>query len=170
MSKMSRNVGIAAVAFTWSVLLAVPALAAYKILIGVQTNFPQDDDLSGAFLQLDGSGNDSLTFSTGAKAKTKIYINYKARCGVQGPDTGSRVAVVIYVDGVAVSPGGTEIADSMCTVGEVFSGAATHMAGNNQQAFTTVGPGTHTVQVRVFLLNGATSWSLGLTTLLVASY
>jgi hypothetical protein len=170
MSKMSRKVGIAAAVFTWSVLLAVPAMAAYKILIGVQTNFTQNDDLSGAFLELDSSGHTSLTFSTGTKAKTKIYINYKARCGVSGASTGSRVAVVIYVDGVAVSPGGTDVADSMCTVGEVFGGAATHFAGNNQQAFTTVGPGTHTVQIRAFLLGDATSWNVGLSTLLVASY
>ncbi len=170
MNKISRKAGMAAVAFTLSVLLAVPAMAAYKILIGVQTNFPQFDDLSGAFLELDSSRRTSLTFSTGTKASTKIYINFKARCGVSGPTTSSFVSVVIYVDGVAVSPGGTDIADFMCSERDGVSGTATLFSDNNQQAFTTVGPGTHTVQVRAFLVNDATSWHLGLTTLLVASY
>jgi hypothetical protein len=170
MNKISRQVGMAAVAFTVSVLLAVPAMAAYKILIGVQTNHIQADDLSGAFLELDPSGRTSLTFSTGTKANTKIYINFKARCGVNGPNNSSRVSVVIYVDGVAVSPGGTDTADFMCTERDSVFGTETLFSDNNQQAFTTVGPGTHTVQVRAFLVNDATSWNLGLTTLLVASY
>ena len=170
MSKISSKVGVAAVAFTWSVLLTVPAIAAYKILIGVQTNYVQNDDLSGAFLELDNSRRTSLSFSTGTKASTKIYINYKARCGVSGPSTSSRVSVVIYVDGVAVSPGGTETADIMCSARDGVSGSGTLFSDNNQQAFTTVGPGTHSVRVRAFLVNDATDWSLGLTTLLVASY
>ena len=170
MIKISRKVGMAAVAFTLSVLLAVPAMAAYKILIGVQTNYTQNDDLSGAFLELDSSRRTSLTFSTGTKASTKIYINFKARCGVNGTSTSSFVSVVIYVDGVAVSPGGTDTADFMCSTRDGLSGTATLFSDNNQQAFTTVGPGTHTVQVRAFLVNDATAWILGLTTLLVASY
>ena len=77
--------------------------------------------------------------------------------------------MVIFVDGVAVSPGGTDIPDFMCSE-RGGSGTATLFSDNNQQAFTTVGPGTHTVQVRAFLVNDATSWHVGFTTLLVASY
>jgi hypothetical protein len=170
MSKTSRKIGMAAVAFTWSVLVAVPALAAYKILIGVQTNYPQNANVSGAFLELDNNHRTSLTFSTGTKASTKIYINYKARCGVSGSSENSYVSVVIYVDGVAVSPGGTDFADLMCSERDSVPSSATLYSDNNQQAFTTVGPGTHTVQVRAFLVNDAIFWHLGLTTLLVASY
>jgi hypothetical protein len=73
------------------------------------------------------------------------------------------VAVTVFIDGIEGNPkNGTDFA--LCTAD---STSTFEWVGAVRQSSLKVGPGTHKLQIRVDLLNGATAWWLGDTSLIV---
>jgi hypothetical protein len=69
----------------------------------------------------------------------------------------------VLVDGIEANPkNGTDFA--LCSAASTTTFA---WVGAVRQSVTRVTAGTHTVQIRVDLLNGATNWWLGDTSLVV---
>jgi hypothetical protein len=113
------------------------------------------------FKALTQGGATAVSFSTTA-ASTLIKITYNAECGVLGPPQ-AWVAVTVLVDGVEASPqNGTDFA--LCSAD---SATTWEWVGAVRQSVIRVAAGRHSLRIRVDLLNGATRWWLGDTSLVV---
>lgn len=112
-----------------------------------------------------GGGKTSLTFNTSAP-NSLVKVTYNAECGVLGPPQ-SWLSVTLLVDGVQMNPAsGTVFA--FCT--SLPNGADFQWTGATRQSLKTIpAAGTHTVQVLVDLNNGANTWWLGDTSIVVES-
>jgi hypothetical protein len=148
-----------------AVLVAVAAMgstASAETLKAYATRVANDSDVTThIFKALDDGGATSLSFST-TGANRLVKITYNAECGVLGtPD--AWVSVTILVDGIEANPkNGTDFALCTATSTTDFS-----WMGAVRQSLITVPAGSHNVQVLVDLLNGATQWWLGDTSLVV---
>ena len=97
------------------------------------------------YLRLDDAGATSLTFTT--PTTQTVAITYSTDCKVA--TAGNVVAVVIYVDGVAIAGTGASSAGShLCASDIITAGSRT--------GFITVGPGTHTLQITGQVLGSGT--------------
>ncbi len=147
-------------------LAVVVAIAACQItasastirLITTRTN--NDTDVTtGVLKALTQSGATSVPFSTTATSSL-VKITFNAECGVLGPPQ-AWVAVTIFVDGIEANPkNNTDFA--LCTA---QSTTAFQWVGAVRQSQIHVAAGKHVVTVRIDLLNGATQWWLGDTSL-----
>jgi len=114
-----------------------------------------NDSTTGVFKALNQAGATTVTFPTTA-TRSFVRIIFNAECGVLGPPQ-AWVAVTVLVDGIEANPkNGTDFA--LCTAN---STTTYQWVGAVRQSYTVVGPGTHTVRIRIDLLNGATRWWLG---------
>jgi hypothetical protein len=109
------------------------------------------------FVDLDNSSHNSLAFSTSLSNRL-IKITYNAECAVLGPPE-SWLSVTILVDGVQANPAsGTFF--GFCT--SLPNGTDYQWTGATRQSLIRVpNIGTHIVQVLVDINNGATTWWLG---------
>ncbi len=117
------------------------------------------------FVDLDNSSHNSLAFST-VQSNRVIKITYNAECAVLGPPE-SWLSVTILVDGVQANPAsGTSF--GFCT--SLPNGADYQWTGATRQSLIRVpNIGTHIVQVLVDINNGATTWWLGDSSIVVES-
>jgi len=147
---------------TLLVAVAFAATASAATIRATATRRNNDNDsTTGIFKVLNESGATAVSFSTTA-ANSFVRITYNAECGVLGTPQ-AWVSVTVLVDGIEARPqNGTDFA--LCSAN---STTAWQWVGAVRQSFTNVGPGKHSVQIRVDLLNGATRWWLGDTSLAV---
>lgn len=111
-----------------------------------------------------GNGKTSLSFNTSA-ANSLIKVTYNAECAVLGPPE-SWLSVTILIDGVQMNPAsGTFF--GFCT--SLPNGTDFQWTGATRVSQKTVSAGTHVVQVLVDLNNGANTWWLGDTSIVVES-
>ena len=112
-----------------------------------------------------GNGKTSLSFNTSV-ANSLIKVTYNAECAVLGPPQ-SWLSVTILIDGVQMNPAsGTSF--GFCT--SLPNGTDFQWTGATRVSLRTVPTtGTHVVQVLVDLNNGATTWWLGDTSIVVES-
>jgi hypothetical protein len=142
-------------------LLVVVAFTATASTIKSTATRKSNDNATttGVFKALTDSGATAIFFSTTA-ANSFVRITFNAECGVLGPPQ-AWVSVTVLVDGIEARPqNNTDFA--LCTAN---STTTYQWVGAVRQSFINVGPGTHKVQIRVDLLNGATRWWLGDTSL-----
>ena len=146
--------------FVAVIAFAVTA-AAETIKLSATRTINDNATTTGIFKALTQAGSTSVSFSTTA-ASTFVKITYNAECGVLGPPQ-AWVAVTVFVDGVEANPrNGTDFA--MCSAN---SATTWEWVGAVRQSTIRVAAGTHRLQIRVDLLNGATRWWLGDTSLVV---
>ena len=112
-----------------------------------------------------GNGKTSLSFNTSAP-NSLIKVTYNAECAVLGPPQ-SWLSVTILIDGVEMNPAsGTSF--GFCT--SLPNGTDFQWTGATRVSLKTVPTaGTHVVRVLVDLNNGATTWWLGDTSIVVES-
>ena len=144
------------------VTLLVTVAASAETIKRTATRTQNDNNsTTGVFKALTQGGATSVSFSTAA-ASTLIKLTYNAECGVLGTPQ-SWLAVTVLVDGVEANPkNNTDFA--FCTA---ISTTAYLWVGAVRQSTIKVAAGTHTVQIRVDLVSGATHWWLGDTSLVV---
>jgi hypothetical protein len=152
-------------AFLTSLLASVVAFqaaaSAETIKLIVTRTQNDTNTTTGIFKALTQGGATSVSFNTTA-ASTVVKLTYNAECGVLGPAQ-AWVAVTVFVDGVEANPkNNTDFA--MCSAA---SATTYEWVGAVRQSFVRVGAGAHRVQIRVDLLNGATKWWLGDTSLVI---
>jgi len=128
----------------------------------VATRIANDTNTTtGVLKALNDGGATSVYFNTTA-ASSLVKVTFNAECGVLGTSQ-AWVAVTIFVDGVEANPkNNTDFA--LCTA---QSTTDFQWVGAVRQSTIRVAAGTHKVTVRVDLLNGATQWWLGDTSLAV---
>jgi hypothetical protein len=147
----------------WSVALVVLATftvlistASAEVLKAFATRSGNQTGNGPALVALNNGGATGLAFSTPGPSKL-IKITYNAECASLGP-AGGWVSVTIFVDGVQANPAsGTAFA--LCT--QPVSGAFVWTGAVRQSLITVPVAGGHLVQVRVDINNGATTWWLG---------
>ncbi len=111
---------------------------------------------TNVFKPLNDAGSTALPFKT-TVANDPIRVIFNAECGVLGPSE-AWVSVTILIDGVEANPpDSTDFAFCSATSQSSFT-----WVGATRQSFAKVATaGLHYVQVKVNLVNGATSWWLG---------
>jgi len=140
---MQRKFAIAATAL--ALLLAGVGAQADVLATSTRQTFPTSATTALNYLPLDDAGNTILNFST-ATTQT-VLVTYSTDCTVN--TSGSALAIVIYVDGVAIAGTGAGSAGSqMCMTNNVEAASRT--------GFITVGPGAHTVQITGQVLGSGT--------------
>lgn len=134
-----------AVAFTLALLLAGADAQAGVLATSTRQTFPTSVNTTLNNLPLDDSGATSLAFST--TATQTILVTYSTDCTVN--TAGSALAVIIYVDGVAIAGTGALSAGSQLCMNSNIEAAS-------RTGFITVGPGAHTVQITGQILGSGT--------------
>jgi hypothetical protein len=151
--------------FVAAVLLVVAtgAGASAETIAATATRIANDNGTNTHFFkELTDAGATAVFFVTTVR-NSQVKVTYNAECAVKGPSQ-AWISVTILVDGVQANPkNGTDF--GFCTA---LSTTAWQWVGAVRQSFITVpATGTHHVQVLVDLLNGATNWWLGDTSLAV---
>jgi hypothetical protein len=143
-------------------IIAFQAIASASTIRTVVTRTQNDTaTTTGIFKALTQGGATSVTFST-TVASSLVKLTYNAECGVLGTPQ-AWVAVTIFVDGIEANPkNNTDFA--MCSADNTTT---FEWVGAVRQSTIRVAAGTHKVQIRVDLLNGATQWWLGDTSLAI---
>jgi hypothetical protein len=116
-----------------------------------------------ALLPLNGSNATAINFDIPGKKSERIAITYTAHCGVEGPVLGF-VDIDIEVDDVEIPP--TNV------TGDIFCSADATSAIDSWVHASIIGiktlePGQHKVEVYATATQGALSWQLGSSTLLI---
>ncbi len=138
----------------------ITASASTIKVIATRTN-NDTNTTTGVLKVLTQGGATSVNFNTTASSSL-VKITFNAECGVLGTPQ-AWVAVTIFVDGIEANPkNNTDFA--LCSAN---STSTFEWVGAVRQSTIRVGAGTHAVTVRIDLLNGATQWWLGDTSLAV---
>ena len=112
---------------------------------------------------LNGASATSVSFNVSGNNNKKIAITYSATCAAGGSASGF-IDIDIEVDGNEISPTDTS-GETFCQ-GDSTAGADTFVRATII-GVKTLTPGQHTVEVFAEPLGGATSWQVGLSTLLI---
>ena len=111
---------------------------------------------------LNGASATSVSFNVAGSSNKRIAITYSATCAAGGSASGF-IDIDIEVDGNEISPTDTS-GETFCQ-GDATAGADTFVRATII-GVKTLAPGQHTVEVFAEPLGGASSWQVGLSTLL----
>ena len=160
-----RNASLKRVGLFLAVVVSIAACqiaASASTIKVIATRVANDTNTTtGVLKALNDGGATSVGFNT-TPASSVVKITFNAECGVLGPPQ-AWVAVTIFVDGVEANPkNNTDFA--LCTA---QSTTEFQWVGAVRQSTIKVAAGAHKVTVRIDLLNGATAWWLGDTSIAV---